>query len=68
VLGEVAARDFLFDERFHLAQRLEHAEIEIAPVDERPHALGMDQLPGRDPGDGARLDPGITLPVPPMRL
>ena len=46
----------------------EHAEIEIAPVDERPHALGMDQLVGRGAGDGARLDPGITLPVAAMRL
>ena len=27
----------------------EHAEVEIAPVDEGPHAFGMDQLPGRAP-------------------
>ncbi len=63
VIGEIAARDFLFDERLHLAQTFEHAEVEVTPVDEGTHALGVDEFPGRRTGDGARLDPGVALPV-----
>jgi ABC-type phosphonate transport system ATPase subunit len=37
ILLEIAARHFAGDQRLHLAQRLEHAEIEIAAIDERPH-------------------------------
>ena len=68
VLGEVAPRDLLFDQRLHLAQRFEHAEVEVTAVDERPHALGLDQLVGRGAGDGARLDPRVALPVAAMGL
>ena len=37
VVGELAALHFALDQRLHLAQRFEHAEVEIAPIDERLH-------------------------------
>ena len=68
VVGQVAARDFLLDQRLHFAQRFEHAEIEVTAVDERPHAFGVDRLVRLDAGDGARLDPRVSLPVAAMGL
>ena len=37
ILLEIAPRHFASDQRLHFAQRLEHTEIQIAPIDERPH-------------------------------
>ena len=68
VVGQVAPRDFLLDERLHLTQALEHAEVEIAAVDERPHALAVDQPVRLGTGDRARLDPRVALPVAAMGL
>ena len=35
VLGELLARDLLRDQAFHLPQRVEHAVVEIAAINER---------------------------------
>ena len=32
---EIAALHLALDQRLHLAQRFEHAEVQIAPIDER---------------------------------
>jgi hypothetical protein len=66
MVDEVAPRDLLLDQRLHLAQALEHAEVEIAAVDERPHRLAVEPGVGLGARHGARLDPGIALPVPPV--
>ena len=63
VVGHLAPGHLALDERAHLAQALEHAVVEIAPIDERAHggALELGIALGR--GDRARLDVGVTLPV-----
>ncbi len=63
VVLEVAARHFARDQRLHLAQRLEHSEIEIPAVDEGPHEFLVCAGVGFVAHHGARLDPGIPLPI-----
>ncbi len=62
VAREIAPLHFAFDEALHFAQRLEHAEIEIAAIDERPHGARLDLDVGVCRGDRARLHPGVALP------
>ena len=63
-VGEFAPLDLALDQRLHLAQALEHAEVQIAAVDERPHAVAVrPPRSARPPVTGARLDPGVALPV-----
>ncbi len=60
------AFDFGADLGVHVADGVDHAEVEVAPEHKRPH----DGVQGRDvfleAGDGARLDPGIALPFAPL--
>ncbi len=63
VVVHLAARDLGGDRGLHLAQAIECGEIQIAAVDERTQRL-QPRFARRDiPGDGARLQPGIALPV-----
>ena len=66
MVDEVAPRDLLLDQRLHLAQALEHAEIEVASVDERPHRLAVEIRVGLCAGHGTGFDPGIALPITPV--
>ena len=66
VLGHVLARDFLRDQRLHLPQRVEHAVVEVAAVDERRE----DQIEYVDrelvPRDQPRFDVRVALPIAPV--
>jgi hypothetical protein len=63
VLLEIAARDLARDQRLHVAQRFEHAEIQIAPVDERSDVVAVGGRVGFDSHDRPRLDPCVSLPI-----
>ena len=66
VINQVFSRNLFLDQLLHLAQAFEHAEIEIAPIDEGSHRLVVKLLIGRSARDGPRLDPGVALPIAPM--
>ena len=68
VLLQPLAGDLLGDHLLHRPQRLERAEIEVAPIDERVQA--PEEVVARRPvaRDGPRLDPGVALPVPALLL
>src|SRR6478736_9497161 len=68
MVGQVATRDFLLDQGLHFAQRLEYTKVEVSAIAEWPHAFGVNRLVRLGAGDGARLDPGVALPVAPVRL
>ena len=56
------AVDLGADLRVHVADRVDHAEVEVAPEHERPHDGVQRGDVGRVARDRARLDPGITFP------
>ena len=64
VLLQFAPLDFARDQVLHAAQRLEHAEVEVAAVHEGPQRIAM-QLgeAGLGAVHGPRLDVGVALPV-----
>src|SRR5579872_5586055 len=68
VVGELAPLDLALDQRFHLAQALEDAIVEVAPIDERPHRSRIDLGVAFGCRHGARLDPGVALPVTAVAL
>ena len=49
VVRQIAALHLALDQRLHLAQRLEHAKVEIAPIDERADR-GRDTARGKPAG------------------
>ncbi len=54
------------DPGFHVAERVEGTEVQVAPVDERSEALDQ-HLAGRQvPGAGTSFDQRVALPVPAM--
>ena len=63
VLGHVLARDFLRDEALHLPQRVEHAVVEVAAIDERREDIVEDVGSELDPREQARLDVRVSLPI-----
>ena len=68
VAGEVAARDLLPDLRMELAHRVDRPEIEVLPEHERLRDLcELGTHPFVAPGDHARLDPRVPLPLAPLR-
>ena len=68
VLLQPLAGDLLGDHLLHRPQRLERAEIEVAPIDERVQALEEVVACRPVARDGPRLDPGVALPVPALLL
>ena len=68
VLLEIAARDLAGNQGLHLAKRFEHAEIQVAPIHERPNEFLVCGLVNTLAHDGASLDPGVPLPVPSMLM
>ena len=68
VVLEIPPLHFALDHGLHLAQRFEHTEIQITSIDEGADQLGEQLLVGRCVGHGARLDPGIALPVATVNL
>ncbi len=65
---QLAPLDLARDQRLHLAQRLEHPEVEIAPVDERPQHVAMQFVESSGAEHGPRLHVGVALPVAPVLL
>ena len=63
MVGHLAARDLLFDELLHFAQRFEDAEIQIAPIDERPHDLRIQLGVLLRRAQRPRLDVRVPFPV-----
>jgi len=63
VVGLVLAQRLAFDLALHVAQRLEHAVVQVAAVNERPHDFLVERLAHPARVDDARLDPGVALPV-----
>ncbi len=68
MLIEFAPRHLPGDQRLHVAQRLEYAEVEIAPIHERAHEFLIRRRVGFQPNDGPCLDPGVALPIAAMLL
>ncbi len=65
---EVPARHLANDQLLHVAQRLEYAKVQIAPVDEGTNEFFVGWTISVGADDGARLDPGIAFPVAAMLL
>ncbi len=64
VLLQLAPLDLACDEFLHAAQRLEDAEVEVAPVHEGPQHVSIQYLEaGLRAVHRARLDVGVALPV-----
>ena len=62
------ARDLALDERFHRAQRLKRAVIEILAKHEWLEAREQPLAGNTVAGGDARLDEGVTLPLAPVHL
>ena len=60
---QLAPLDLAGDHRLHLAQALVDAVVEVAPVHEGAHDVVVERAVARRAGDGARLHPGVALPV-----
>ena len=60
LIDDRAATTSRSDQCLHLAQGLEHAEVEVAPVHEGPHASRS--RVGLRARDRARLEPRVALP------
>ena len=63
VVLQLAPFDLARNHPFHLAQRLEHAEVEIAAIDERTQHFVVQLGVMLDRSQRARLDVCISLPV-----
>ena len=63
VVLELASLDFAGDQLLHPAQRLEHAEVEIAAIDERAQHVAIQLIEAHRARDRPRLDIGVALPV-----
>ncbi len=63
VVAQVATLDLARDQLLHVAQRLEHAEVEVAAEHERPQHVAVQLVERRGAVHRARLDVGVALPV-----
>ena len=61
--SQLASLDFARDQLLHPAQRLEHAEVEIAAVDEGAQHVAIQLIEAHRARDRPRLDLGVALPV-----
>ena len=68
VVLQLTPLDFAGDHRLHRAKALEYAEVEVTSKDERPDDAVVQFAVSAGSRDGARLDPGIALPVASMLL
>ena len=66
--SQLAALDLALDQLLHPAQRLEHAEVEVAAIDEGPQDVAVQLVEARGAGDRACLDVGVAFPVPSVLL
>ncbi len=68
IIGHVATRDLGGDAGLHLAQAVERAVVEIAPVDERPQRVEEARAGVEIARHRPRLLPGVALPVAALAL
>ena len=66
MVGELAPQYLLLDQLLHLAQALEHPEIEVTAVDEGPDRVAIQPGVGLRRGQWPGLHPGVSLPVAPV--
>ena len=63
VVLQLAPLDLARDQLLHVAQRLEHAEVEVAAEDERPQHVAVQVVERRRAMHRPRLHVGVALPV-----
>ena len=68
VVAQVAALDLARDQLLHPAQRLEHAEVQVAAIDEGTQDVAVDLVESARTVHRPCLDVGIALPVAPVLL
>ena len=68
VFLQLSSHHFPRDHLLHFPQGLEHAEVQVAAIDERPDHVVEQGGVMIGAGDGAGLHVGISLPVPTMLL